>query len=71
MEQWNQAFTIYMSVYVEKYPDNTPIPWNVVNQSLHAKSVAIGLTKSCAWQKGTGTQQKPCFSLRYKGVCTI
>ena len=106
MEQWNQAFMIYMSVYVEKYPDqaihmlqyighiqemaqmsgenaarhydqmfrkwrqNTPLPWNVINQSLHAKALAVGLRqKIVPGKKGTGTQQRPCFSLRYKGVC--
>ena len=77
-EQWNQAFTIYMSIYVEKYPDkavhmlqymghiqemaqmsrefaarhydqlfrnwrqSTPLPWNVINQSLHAKALDHG-----------------------------
>lgn len=79
IEQWNQAFTIYMSIYVEKFPNQaanmlqyighiqemaqesgevaarhydetfrkwrqtTPLPWNVINQSLHGKALALAL----------------------------
>lgn len=107
MEQWNQAFTIYMSIYVEKYPDqavhmlqyighiqemaqmsgenaarhydqmfrkwrqSTPLPWNVINQSLHAKALAVGLKqKVVPSRKGPAGQQKPCFFFRDKGFCS-
>ena len=105
-EQWNQAFTIYMSIYVEKYPDQavhimqymghiqemaqisgefaarhydkmfrnwrqrTPLPWNVINQSLHAKALAVGLRqKVVSSKRGTAQQQKSCFFFRSKGFC--
>ena len=107
-EQWNQAFTIYMPIYVEKYPDqavhmlqymghiqvmaqmsgdfaarhydqmfrnwqqSTPLPWNVINQSLHAKALAVRLRqKVIPSKRGTAQQQKPCFFFRSKGFATI
>ena len=105
-EQRNQAFTIYMSIYVEKYPDqavhmlqymghiqemaqmsgefvarhydqmfrnwrqSTPLPWNFINQSLHAKALAVGLRQKVVPSKrGTAQQQKPRFFFRSKGFC--
>ena len=41
---------------------STPLPWNVINQSLHAKALAVGLRQTVVPSKrGTEQQQKPCF----------
>ena len=101
-EHWNQAFTIYMSIYVDQavhmlrymghiqemaqmseefaaghydqmfrnWRQSTPLPWNVINQSLHAKALAVGLRQKVVPSKrGTEQQQKPCFIFRSKGFC--
>ncbi|MEW8089145.1 MAG: hypothetical protein AB2810_16810 [Candidatus Thiodiazotropha endolucinida] len=108
MDQWNRAFTIFMAIYVERYPEQatsmlqymgnmqemaneagettakyydsqfrrwretSQLPWNIINQSLHAKALAVGL-KSKANIQAPNTiqrnQKKPCYNFRNTGVC--
>lgn len=108
MDQWNRAFTIYMSIYVERHPEQatnmlqymgniqemaneagettakyydsqfrrwretSQLPWNIINQSLHAKALAVGLKNKTNIQSSNinqRNQKKPCYSFRNSGIC--
>ena len=51
---------------------STSLPWNVINQSLHAKALAVGSRqKVVPGKRGTVQQQKLCYFFEAKVFATI